>query len=67
MDERNVPLRIVRKGVHLICTSFDGRVRWRAVGEGTLGPFAAGPAGVAALIGQSLAWFAINPGLPSPG
>ncbi|WP_250847192.1 lactonase family protein [Aquisphaera insulae] len=58
IDERNVPLRIVRKGVHLICTSFDGRVRWRAVGEETLGPFAAGPAGVAALVGQSLAWFA---------
>ncbi|WP_246196463.1 WD40 repeat domain-containing protein [Aquisphaera giovannonii] len=58
IDERNVPLRIIRKGVHLICMTLDGRVRWRAVGEETLGPFTAGTAGVAALFGQSLAWFA---------
>jgi hypothetical protein len=51
------PLRITRRSVHLICSTLDGRVRWRAVGEEPLGPFAAGQAGVAILIGQSLAWF----------
>ena len=40
--------------MHLICTNLDGRVRWRAVGEEPLGPFAAGSPGVALLIGQSL-------------
>jgi hypothetical protein len=57
IDEAGEPLRISRRSVHLICAAFDGRVRWRAVGEAPLGPFAAGPAGVGILIGQSLAWF----------
>jgi hypothetical protein len=43
--------------VHVICATLDGRVRWRAVAEESLGPFTAGRAGVAILIGQSLAWF----------
>jgi hypothetical protein len=43
--------------VHLICAALDGRVRWRTVGEEVLGPFAAGSAGIASLIGRSLAWF----------
>ncbi len=57
IDEQGEPLRISRKGVHLICTTLDGRVRWRAVGEEPLGPFAASASGVAIVIGQSLAWF----------
>jgi hypothetical protein len=57
IDEVGAPLRISRRNVHLICATLDGRVRWRAVGEQPLGPFAAGPAGVAILIGQNLAWF----------
>ena len=60
-DER--PLRIARQGVHLICTDLGGRVAWRAVAEAALGPLATGNAGVAVLIGKSLAWF---PTLPSP-
>jgi hypothetical protein len=51
------PWRVVHQGVHLICTDFDGRVRWRAVADEPLGPFACGTPGVAALIGRSLAWF----------
>ena len=51
------PVRVTHRNVHLICSSLDGRVRWRAVGDGVLGPLAAGPAGVAILFGQSLAWF----------
>lgn len=51
-------LRISRQGVHLICADFSGRVRWRAVSDQPLGPLAAGQAGVAILIGRSLAWFA---------
>ena len=39
------PLRITRRGVHLICAALDGRVRWRAVAEEPLGPFVAGRAG----------------------
>jgi hypothetical protein len=57
IDEAGEPLRISRRSVHLICAAFDGRVRWRAVGEEPLGPFAAGAAGVGILIGHSLAWF----------
>jgi len=51
------PLRISRQGVHLICSDLAGKVKWRAVAEGTLGPIAASRAGVAVLIGRSLAWF----------
>lgn len=50
--------RIARQGVHLICTELNGRVLWRAVTDEPLGPLAAGPAGAAALLGRSLAWFA---------
>jgi hypothetical protein len=49
--------RIARQGVHLICSDLAGRVKWRAVAEGPLGPLAVGQAGVAAIIGRSLAWF----------
>ncbi len=51
------PLRVARQGVHLICSDLAGRVAWRAVADGPLGPIAAGRAGVAAMIGKSLAWF----------
>jgi WD40 repeat protein len=57
IDEHGEPLRITRRAVHLICASLDGRVRWRAVSEQPWGPFAAGAAGVAVVMGQSLAWF----------
>jgi hypothetical protein len=57
LDEQGQPVRVSRHGVHLICAGMDGRVRWRAVGDETLGPFAAGPSGVAIVLGQSLAWF----------
>ena len=57
VDENGEPIRISRRGVHLICTALDGRVHWRTVGDAVLGPFAAGPAGVAILIGRSIAWF----------
>jgi hypothetical protein len=50
-------LRISRKGMHLICASLDGRVRWRVVLEQPAGPIAAGRAGVAVMLGKSLAWF----------
>ena len=50
-------LRVSRRSVHLICMALDGRVRWRTVGDEVLGPFAAGPAGIAILIGRSMAWF----------
>ena len=57
IDGEAKPVRVTRRNVHLICSNLDGRVRWRAVGDGILGPLAAGPAGVAILFGQSLAWF----------
>jgi hypothetical protein len=49
--------RVVRQGVHLICTDLPGHVHWRAVADEPLGPLAAGRTGVAALIGRALAWF----------
>jgi hypothetical protein len=60
VDEQGTPVRISRKGVHLICTTLDGRVRWRTVSDDALGPFAAGIAGVAVMIGRSLGWFSIS-------
>jgi hypothetical protein len=60
LSRKGEPRRISPRGEHLICSDFDGRVRWRAVCDAPLGPVAAGRDGVAALIGRSLAWF---PGL----
>lgn len=54
---RGETLRIVRQGVHLLCTDLSGRVVWRAIAEATLGPVAAGRQGTAVMIGKSLAWF----------
>lgn len=56
-DMNGEPRTIVRQGVHLICNDLAGRVVWRAVADAPLGPVAAGAAGVAVLIGRSLAWF----------
>ncbi len=56
--------RISRQGVHLICSSLSGRVIWRAIAEEPLGLTAVGHAGVAALIGRSLAWFKMPGTLP---
>jgi hypothetical protein len=55
------PWRVNRHGVHLICSDLSGRVRWRTVADDPLGPFAVGAAGVAILIGRSLAWFQAEP------
>ncbi len=51
------PLRLTRKGMHLICSSLDGRVRWRAFMDEAPGPLACGPPGIALMLGRSLAWF----------
>jgi hypothetical protein len=50
-------LRVSRQGVHLICSTLDGRVSWRAVADAPLGQIAAGRSGVAVMIGKSVAWF----------
>ena len=55
------PLRVSKQGVHLICSTLDGRVEWRAVADGPIGPIAAGRPGVGALVGRSLAWFGDRP------
>ena len=49
--------RVVRQGMHLICSDLSGRVQWRAIAEENLGPVGAGRPGVAAIIGRSAAWF----------
>ncbi|MHB1556308.1 MAG: hypothetical protein ACYC61_02390 [Isosphaeraceae bacterium] len=51
------PLRLTRKGMHLICSSLDGRVRWRTFLDEAPGPIACGPPGIALMLGRSLAWF----------
>jgi hypothetical protein len=56
-DPSGLPLRVSRRGVHLICAELGGRVQWRAVADQPLGPMAAGAPGVAILLGRSLAWF----------
>ncbi len=57
IDAQDNPWRITRQGMHLLCTDFEGRVRWRAVVEGAIGPLAVGRIGVAAVLGRSLAFF----------
>ena len=54
-------LRVSKQGVHLISTALDGRVAWRAIADGPIGPMAASHAGVAVLVGRSLAWFGDQP------
>ena len=56
-DPAGAPLRLSRRGVHLICSTLDGRVRWRAVADQPPGPLACGAPGVAVMLGKSLAWF----------
>lgn len=50
-------LRVSKSGVHLLCATLDGRVTWRAVAEGSLGPLSAARPGVAVMMGRSIAWF----------
>ncbi len=57
LDPTGAPLRITRRGVHLIAATLDGRVRWRTVVDKKMGPLAAGSSGVAVMLGRSLAWF----------
>jgi hypothetical protein len=61
VDFDGEPLRIFRHGVHVIGATFDGRVRWRAITDQTIGPLAAGAPGVAVFFGKSLAWFKNEP------
>jgi hypothetical protein len=61
LDSASQPVRISRRGVHLICASLDGKVRWRSVVDQPLGPLAAALPGTAVLIGKSLAWFKNEP------
>jgi hypothetical protein len=56
-DESGRAVRVSKQGVHLICSTLDGQVAWRAVVEGSLGPISSGRSGVAVMIGRSLAWF----------
>lgn len=49
--------RVSRQAQNLIAADIDGKVKWRAVADGTLGPMAVGRTGVAILIGRALAWF----------
>jgi hypothetical protein len=65
IDKQGTPLRITRKGVHLICATLEGRVRWRAVSDEALGPYAAGTAGIAVMIGRSLGWFELATSEPA--
>jgi hypothetical protein len=65
IDPAGEPIRISRRGVHIICAVLDGPVRWRAVVDQPLGPLAAGTPGTVVLLGKSLAWFANDdPGAP---
>ncbi len=57
IDPAGEPIRISRRGVHIICAVLDGRVRWRAVVDQPMGPLAAGTPGTVVLLGKSLAWF----------
>ncbi len=58
LDAAGSLARLTKKGVHLISASLDGAVNWRSVVAEPLGPLAAGPSGIAAVLGKSIAWFA---------
>ena len=49
IDPAGEPIRISRRGVHIICAVLDGPVRWRAVVDQPLGPLAAGTPGTVGL------------------
>jgi hypothetical protein len=66
LDQDEQPVRISKRGVHLICSSMDGRILWRSVAEEPMGPFAASKAGVAIIIGRTLAWFPMDGGSAVP-
>ena len=57
IDPAGVPIRISRRGVHIICAALDGQVRWRAIADQPLGPLAVAMPGTVVLLGKSLAWF----------
>jgi len=57
IDPAGEPIRISRRGVHIISAFLDGRVRWRSVVDQPLGPLAVGAPGTAVFLGKSLAWF----------
>jgi hypothetical protein len=61
LDADREVVRISRRGVHLICATLDGRVRWRSVVDQPIGPLAASTAGTAVLLGKSLTWFKNQP------
>jgi len=50
-------LRVAHQDVHLICADLNGRVRWRTVAEGRIGPIGCGTSGVAVMLGRELAFF----------
>lgn len=52
-----IPLRVAKKDVHLLCSTLDGHVQWRVVAKRPIGPRAAGRTGVAVMMGPNLAWF----------
>ena len=60
VDAAGAPIRISRRDVHVLDASIDGSVRWRTILNQPPGPIAAGSAGVAVLVGRSLAWFREN-------
>jgi hypothetical protein len=61
IDAAGEPLRLSRRGVHIICAYLDGRVLWRTVIDQPLGPLAIGTPGTAVFLGKSLAWFQNTP------
>jgi hypothetical protein len=57
LDPDSIPLRVARKGIHVVCATLEGRVRWRMIGDQPIGPCAAGRGGVALMLGAAVAWF----------
>lgn len=57
LDGSGALVRVVSRGVHLLCTTLQGDVLWRSVSDQPVGPMAAGRTGVAVMIGRELTWF----------
>ncbi len=61
VDPDGQPVRISRRGVHLIRAALDGRVKWRSIADRPYGPIAVAKPGTAVFVGISLAWFKNEP------
>jgi hypothetical protein len=58
LNRNDEPSALFWRAGNLMITDLVGRVQWRHISSETLGPVAAGAAGVACVLGRELVYFA---------